>query len=621
MSKQRNAASENLDRKYFVGLDGEGYTDNDGNHLYNLLGCSDGSYIHDDDGLSTRKCFAYLLDLALKHRRGIFVGFVFSYDVNKILTDLSEFYRFKLAKTGAVYIPDHITGNWYYVEYIPRKIFILRECVKRDTKFETIRSLSIYDVWGFFQSSFLVALKEFNIGTSDHWEFIDQMKAERSDFTTEQLTTIIEYNKLECLLLADLMEVIRGHLERVGLSLTHWHGAGAVAGALLKRETVKPHLKTPVSWVHNNAVLSAYFGGRIQSLMVGKFGTTYGYDIVSAYPSAMLDLDCLALMKETETKELIPGYRYAVYWIEWNIPTDSPITPFPFRHENGTIDYPYSGEGYYWYPEIEVAMKHFPGCITIKRGYVFTQLDEQAKPFNFIQSVFEQRKKLKAEGDQAQVVLKLALNSLYGKTAQGTGYKGSTPPYQSYIHAGLITSITRSRMLDAAMQEPYSVIAFATDGVLSCKPLTLNIGKNLGDWESSEYNESFFVKPGFYRLSHDAGIIRKVRGFPLRSVDFDVLSELWDEDGLNAEYRADVQKFIGMKTASVNRPWGSWQEENRKMTFYPARGNPLLISEEPLQYRIVPPYVVDGCSLAYSKKALEDNPAFMPDEEYEPTLD
>ena len=109
--------------------------------------------------------------------------------------------------------------------------------------------------------------------------------------------------------------------------------------------------------------------------------------------------------------------------------------------------------------------------------------------------------------------LKLGLNSLYGKMAQRCG-RG---PYHDVVSAGLITAITRARLIEAIGQDPHSVVMVATDAVFSTRPLSLDIGERLGQWEEKVWPDLFIAQPGVYWSPSDLEKSVKSRGAP-RSV-------------------------------------------------------------------------------------------------------
>lgn len=617
----------------FIGVDGEGYTNDEGTHLFNLLGASDGSYLHDDGGIGTRKAFDYLLSLKRSAiRKSVFVSFVFSYDVDKIIWQLSERSRRKLAQEGFVYLMARRNRKlWYRLDYRPRKWFelsLIERTVKpglnkygyADVKMKRLEGIKIFDTFGFFQCSFIKALETFKIGTPEERRFIESMKLLRSDFTTEGIDTIQHYNSEECRLLVSLMNRVAECLSECGIKMSSWHGAGAVASAVLRSKKVKEHFYTPTDERTKQIVMSAYFGGRVQALQVGKFDGVYGYDIVSAYPAAMRTLPSFKNCIEKEVGTYDSDYPFAIYDVEWSIPNHHPVTSLPFRNENCMIDYPYCGRAHLWQPEIEAAIKiHGPDHFTIHSGIRFDNIDLDSRPFAFIDTMFEERKRLKAVGSMAQLVLKLALNSLYGKLAQGEGYRGSMPPYQNYIYAGLITAMTRAKITFACSNSP-SIVSIATDGIISTKPLSVNLSKDLGGWEDDEYAHCFVIKPGVYRLSaveplpdgyqgpSEMQHVTRVRGLPHRQTveAWGDLEALWDVEGVAGRYKIAYDQFIGMKSASLNRPHGQWIKAEKELNFMPSGEKvALLTSENPLQFRVRPVNIRDGISMAYTKAAVK----------------
>jgi hypothetical protein len=621
---------------YFIAIDGEGANLVDGTHIYNLLAASDHTYVYNPIGISTTAAFEYLIDLKLRNPTATFVSFFFSYDVNMILGGLHPISIDHLARQGFCYVYDdrlEEKGHGYKIEYMPRKHFTLckgrRIVTNGQRKWQTLARIKIWDVFGFFQSSFVKALKQFHIGTGNQWESLQSMKEQRSDFTTDGIDKIVEYNALECELLVDLMNDVNKSLITAGIELHSWHGAGAVAGALMRKYKVKNHIEQPTG-SHINPVLSAYFGGRIQSLRIGEFNQpVYGHDLVSAYPTSIAELPSLSGMKQYTLRKYDESKRYVIYHVRWNL--NEPIkpiaekyldtqtiddyngenrqailAPFPFRDKSGNIHYPLEGEGYYWDCEVRAAKQIYGDNIQVISGYGF-DITDNTKPFEFVPIMFAERKRFKQEGNNAQLVIKLGLNSLYGKTAQGIGYQGNLPPYQCYIWAGLITAETRAKMLTLAASNPHCVIGFATDGLFATEQLANDGGGDLGSWELTKYDSMFCVKPGFYSFLKNGEVLNKVRGFRLNQVNFDELRTEWNRNGIAGRIVTKNTSFIGMKSASERFKWRSWVDTEKTLTFMPTRGIPELISETPLQYRVLPPPLIcPGSSKPYDSETFKN---------------
>jgi hypothetical protein len=104
---------------------------------------------------------------------------------------------------------------------------------------------------------------------------------------------------------------------------------------------------------------------------------------------------------------------------------------------------------------------------------------------------------LEAEGKGRGKPIKLALSAIYGKTAQRVGHA----TWSNVIHAGLITAGVRSRINDAiAANRQRDVVMIATDAIYTIRrPLDgLDLGEGLGQWERTDHERLFVVKPGLW---------------------------------------------------------------------------------------------------------------------------
>jgi hypothetical protein len=115
------------------------------------------------------------------------------------------------------------------------------------------------------------------------------------------------------------------------------------------------------------------------------------------------------------------------------------------------------------------------------------------------------------------------LNSVYGKLAQFVGSSNKVPNCANPYYAAAITAYCRKRLIELAMIDPSAIIFFATDGILSTRPLhhlptpikgvkncpAKRSGKrvkdesagdaiSLGDWEYAQRDGGIFVMAGIY---------------------------------------------------------------------------------------------------------------------------
>ena len=546
--------------RHFIALDGEAINTPDGRHLYVLLCASDGSYAYNPKGLSTVQCFNFLLELRRRHPNTIFAGFSFNYDVNMMLRDLrpNTIRRLWDTKRSRWYRE----GRAFRLEWLPGKTFTLGEP-------ETNTSLRVNDVFGFYQCSFVKALEAWKIGAP---ETIARMKGERSNFTLEQIDEIRAYCFEECRLLVELLEELDAALQAAGLRPSQWCGAGSIAAAMLRREGVKRYMPEHESYPDdvNRAVLSAYFGGRIEVFQQGEFENVYAYDLRSAYPAAATVLpDGRGTWRRNIDLE-----PWSIYRVAWRVPNDTFVCPFPYRRK-GMIYYPVDGEGWYWEPEVRAAINLYGDAIRILDGWTFTP-ETDAKPFAFIPRVYAERAQAKRDGHAKNVVLKLGLNATYGKLAQGYGYQGKAPAFRSFFWAGNITSATRARLLQLAAIDPAAIVSFATDGVLTTRELEEIIpADELGAWELTYLNDLFVAQPGVYTATvNDGKEILKSRGFFSSELDFDQIRQGWKDKGTSYVYVSNKSRFFGIGTALA---WndlslrGTWRPVERKLSLTPGR--------------------------------------------------
>lgn len=535
----------------------------EGEHRYVLLADSDGRHIVNPEGLPTKACFDFLLDIP---SHTIPVAFGLNYDVNMMLRDMGRKRLEELWKEGSCHWFD------YKVEWVPGKWFKVSRGKSK---------ARIFEVFGFFQARFVKALSDWNIQVQDAEE-LESMKAARSTFDPAMLPRIIEYCHTECDLLVELMDGLREALEYVNIKLKTWNGAGAIAAAILSREGVKEHLVHQQDLPPNvqHACLSAYFGGRTELFLQGRFPEVTQYDICSAYPYAATFLPSLTSShwetRESPTLGNLAEWDHAIYEVEWSIPPDSmgPLGPFPYRGKGGRILYPSNGRGWYHGIEVREAVRLYPDYITLSRAHRLRSNGGES-PFSFIRDLYAYRRFLKSEGHAAQKCLKLGINSLYGKLAQGVGYRDQPPPFQSYFWAGEITARTRARMLSIASQDPEALIMLATDGIFFAGDVSLKdepIGTELGDLEHGTIHHMFTAQPGVYYGTKDGEELRRSRGFFAKEIDFPTIAEGSDLQGPYYIGHYTSTRFQGIGTSLMQRDlskWRTWHTSSRKLVLMP----------------------------------------------------
>lgn len=595
----------------FIGWDGEGM-DLEGIHRYTLLANSLGHYVSNKDGLTTYQCLDFMTTPETLAATGDALNVMFSgsYDANMILGDLSWQQVSMLCKHGEI--------RWqnFRIKYRPGRYFKVyrlgepyyREPTKlRKGGWNVTSQCVLFDVWGFFQHSFVAALKEWGVGDPALIDAIEEMKHRRGTFTAQQESEVLEYCLSECRMLAELAEKLRSMCLRVGYVPKSWTGPGALGAAVFDKHRIRKHMDHelregwgPVA----DAARHAYFGGRIEPIRYGRHkGKVYAHDLVSAYPAGMVRLPCLAHGEWRQDEET----EFTMYHLTSRAHIDDMriVQPLPHRTPNGSVLFPGVTTGWYWTPERKAA--ELGADVQVHEFYAWHQeCDHQ--PFAFVEGLFNARKEMKKRGDPAQLSLKLVLNSLYGKTCQRLGGDKGAPPYHQLEWAGFITSQCRASVYELAMRSPDSVISFETDGVYATTPLTENGDGTLGGWEVTEYDEIVYVTSGLYWLRKGDEWIAKFRGLDRGSLSLNNVLVAWE---LHEEFvTASRTRFRGMFT-SVPTPerwvqWCQWVTEDPPpaVRVYP-KGKRVAYTDENPAWGLQP-------TLAVPARSLHSNPHRVP---------
>ena len=621
---ERNDRRDSRLSRPFIGVDGEGYDLPTGEHVYNMLCASGGEYIVDHKGLTFESCVSFLLMLKAKYPTAIFVGFSFNYDVNMILKSKGlDWINDRVLNPEAAILAGRLPGDYkgytlnqelggyLYLDWKPRKTLTLKLSQKTDKR----PGMIVYDVFGFFQSSFYRALVDNQIGDKTTVDLIESMKRERGTFDPTQWERVKDYSVLECKLLVELMDKLRSLISglkdtelKLDLPMSRWDGAGAIAAELMKHYKVKAHrwpldrMVTPlhkgIDGVERPAIMYAYFGGRFESPMLGILRKTYGYDINSAYPEAMFWLPCLRNARfERIAPDAWDRRDITLSRVTWKLPGDTIICPFPFRDAQGRISFPVNGSGWYWSYEVKEALARFGEPDADGYGVELMEVyklvtdskdcDCGGLPFQWIQDIYEYRRILKERGDARQLPLKLGANSCYGKLAQGVG----AAPFQDFAWAGMITSHTRGKILAAIYRnkaEKY-VAQIATDGIEFTKPQPLVCGDSLGQWEYSEAEDVFIAGNGLVNYQcpkckgvpwdgsppacskcGGRGMLQKVRGFSKgERIDWELLRSKFLENGPGASIPVNLNRFVGAQLAihlNDKTMFARWLRVEKKFT-------------------------------------------------------
>jgi hypothetical protein len=528
--------------------------------------------------LSTSECFDFLLDLPDDHVYLVYGG---SYDMNMWLRDLPKAYIDRLLQTGK------LRWRQYHIKWIERKYMTIKAHG---------RSRTVYDVLSFFQVPFLSPDPGIVNGACDAWlpersedfAFVRLMKSLRGRFADVPEEDIRRYTYLECELLCELMRKFIDALKACEVRPRALYGPGAVAAAYLEKMGVRKHM-APLPEPIDEHARRAYFGGRFDAAVLGWMEECFEHDIKSAYPSVARDLPCLVHAAwEHLTGSL--AYRqitdHGVYRVEWRVPDATRWGPFPHRTTKGLIFYPYEGAGWYHADEVKAAIEMYgDDAIKVTEGWALISNCDH-RPFAFIDSLYALRKHVESVGNRAQgIVIKLILNSLYGKLAQQVGErKDRPPPFQCFFWAGEITARTRAKILRTIAMDPEKVISIATDGIVATEQLDIEYGEELGDWELDALASFAQISNGVYHATTKSGkTIDRARGLGRGVLDFSKGASMYRQwkssHGLGTYAYRGRTRFITLREAhhrsdreQVKCQW--LDDEWRTLKFVPQRRFP-----------------------------------------------
>lgn len=556
----------------FVGFDGEGGDTDDGYHAYFLLSSGQSSIVpyRGNVRLTTSQCLEYICKL---NPEAIHVVFFGDYDVTKILEDLpfDKLNRLmnrslRTRKDGGGTFP--VDYGLFELDYLPRKEFKVR---KKGGKW-----VAISDIGPFFQCRFVEALEKWGVGTEEERRIIAVGKELRGSFLYSQIENIAHYNFTEIKLMQELMDKFRAACIDVDIIPAKWQGPGQLAEALFAKYHVPKSKEVPLL---NDAAYvdlmdfarSSFYGGRPEIGVVGPCdGVVEQWDLNSAYPFAMLYVPCLMhgqWDKVTHNSPYPPVAHsladepesYAIHFGSFEAFNNSEVEKpaqyygLPTRNKQGSICYPEAGRGWYWSFEIEASIHQ---VFHIEESWTYTRTCE-CRPLDFVDDVYQERLRMGKDG--AGMILKLALNSLYGKTVQSIG----TPKYGNPIWGSFITAFCRTMIQRFIHSSPAcpawcgsDVLMIATDSVCTTTRRTdMRSSKALGCWSVETHDSGMFlVQPGLYFGT--SGKPSKTRGVPRsvieeREQDFrDAFTRMSASRRLeDGDIRVEQTMFVGIKYA------------------------------------------------------------------------
>lgn len=382
--------------------------------------------------------------------------------------------------------------------------------------------------------------------------------AELIDFSPSQHTQqdleifrkphVHDYLKRDVEIVQAYMELFQETINQLGGQMKFTLASTAMD--LFRRGYLENEYRTPFE-ARNEYARNAYYGGRVEPYKIGEVSNVNIYDINSLYPYVMStyeypDPNTLQGPIDNDNVEIIYKYE-GVSDVTVNIP-EMYIPPLPYRHE-GKLYFPV-GElrGHFTHAELINALQY---GVKIKAVHSTLFSTQTCSPFvNYVSDLYQLRQQYKLAGDSRELVIKILLNSLYGKFGQRTnaglqeirsfnwwlnsgqpsgvefreidGFitvlvtKDSLkqPDYVNTLWASYITSYARMTLLNYMRMAEHNLIYCDTDSVFIRG--RLETSQNLGGMKLENENvDTHIIGPKSYVIYADNEPVKtKCKGIP-----------------------------------------------------------------------------------------------------------
>lgn len=367
----------------FVGVDGEGWTDELGEHRYAQLSIGS-STLFGAEHLDCMEVFTFLWAGFEEDPRASYVGFYLGYDFAQWFRTLPEHVAHSLLASdgiakrrrktsGGNTVPFPVRYRGWEFDILGNKRFKLR-------RHGSEAWMYICDTGPFFQSSFMTVLdpKKWPNGSpvsEEEYRVIAEGKLKRADYSTREQWLAAEdeltrYNVYENAALSKVMGEYEKGLTAVGVHLERdqWYGPGQAAQAwmdniaLTKREDLETVIPPEVF----EFARESYYGGRFEVFAHGHIpGESWEADITSAYPFAMSMLPRWEECEFQWRSESSSRARGETIWTSGgglalldctSVAPTAVATGLPHREKNGRILYPRKTRGVRWSFEVDASI-------------------------------------------------------------------------------------------------------------------------------------------------------------------------------------------------------------------------------------------------------------------------
>lgn len=511
---QKRFKNEGFKMKKNTGLDTETYKG------YVKLICDDSGRHKDIDDFND--IIVFLTHYRFEKGFNWFYNIKFDFESIIKYLDISDLRN--LYKDGKI---DYL--NKFIIRYIDKKFFSINNG-KHNYYF--------YDMFGFLDTSLNKASKKF-LHDEKMSDIVDSKRLNTDlQYWNENYDNIVKY----CIKDAELTKQLADYFWNIVYTNMKYFpkrpfSKGKIAEEYFLDKCYIPTINNIPTKILEYAY-NSYFGGRFELLKKGYFEQIYSYDIKSAYPkqiSELIDFSRGAWIyvdsKTSEIKDFTDNSSYTGFY-KCKISCNETFFS-PFIYKVGELNIFPNGENISQFltkQEIDFIRNNFENSeIEVINGYEFYPDSDSELKYPFKSEIERLYAWKERETDEdIKYCVKIFMNALYGKFIQVSGDYHRTGKIFNPLYASLITSGTRIKLLELALQSPDDIIMFSTDSVHSLTPLKIPEEPQLGDFSKDFEGEGVYIMSDIYNLWNleRQKTKSKLRGFSLaveKDIDADII--------------------------------------------------------------------------------------------------
>ena len=340
-----------------------------------------------------------------------------------------------------------------------------------------------------------------------------------------------EYNVHDTKLLYRVMERFGDLAQSIGFSVQRTTGACAL-DLFCRRYLEQPLINYPN---FSTEIHPAVFGGRVEIFRHYSEKPIFAHDVNSMYPFVMREGEFVSEMpyRVSQTKlSRIPDGWQGVARCEVNVPESMVIPVLCTKSHAGKLIFPVGRFSGVW----SIYELKYAASLGVEIGTLEYAIIGKAKPIfrGYVDQLYGLRQTAKENGDGARSqVLKLMLNSLYGKTLERGIYskiefdsdgdaieETELNPPKNYLPLIGVDITARARVLlhkAMCLVDPDALLYCDTDSIYTEQelPKSEQHPTELGKWDCEVFDSGSFILPKVYKVVKDGEISVKAKGIKL----------------------------------------------------------------------------------------------------------